>query len=167
MPTIIATILVACCSCTVVTAQSTGSPADVPLTKNPTTAVLYSLAFPGAGQLYTERYWKVPIFAGAAITTAYLTVSNHAQFVDLDRQVQAAIDIGENAFTIDRLRRSRDVVRQNRDVSGALFLATYLIAAVDAYVGAHLYDFNVDESLSLRLGPTSLAPIAAGLAIRW
>jgi hypothetical protein len=28
------------------------------------------------------------------------------------------------------------------------------LAAVDAFVGAHLYDFDVSENLSLGLGPT-------------
>jgi hypothetical protein len=148
-------------------AQTSAAPSQPPLSKSPTTAVLYSLAFPGAGQVYTERYWKVPIFAGAAIATAYLTVWNQGQYADVDRQVDAAVASGESSLSVDRLRRSRDVFRQNRDVSGALLLATYLIAAVDAYVGAHLYDFNVDESLSLHVGPSGTAPVAIGMALRW
>lgn len=166
MPSLTLIILLLFASVGAITAQQDSTAGAVPLTKNPTTAVLYSLAFPGVGQLYTEQYWKVPIFAGAAVTTAVLMVHNHSQYADLDRQVDAALLAGDNAIVVDRLRRSRDVFRQNRDVSGALLLATYLIAAVDAYVGAHLYDFNVDESLSLRLSPTPTAPLSLAMQIR-
>jgi len=142
-------------------------PMRPPLTKSPTTAVLLSLAAPGLGQFYTESYWKIPIFAGAAVATAYLAISNHGDYVTADNNLTTALAQGESTFVTDRKRRSRDVFRQNRDVNGALLMATYLLAAIDAYVGAHLYDFDVDASLSLGLAPTPTAPMAIHMIVRW
>jgi len=39
-------------------------------------------------------------------------------------------------------------------------LAVYILAAVDAYVGAHLYDFQVDDTLAMQFG-LSAAPVPA------
>jgi len=59
----------------------------------------------------------------------------------------------------------REVYRDNRDLSGLVFLVTYALAAVDAYVGAHLYDFDVDEDVSLGIGPTRTQLLALQLSV--
>jgi hypothetical protein len=136
-------------------ADSTAVPASTPLMeKSPTTAVLWSLALPGLGQYYTETYWKIPLFTGGALASAWLIVDNHAKYQDADAAYLAALD-GNEAY------------RDNRDVAGLALVATYLIAAVDAYVGAHLFAFDVGDDLSLRLGPTTLEPVRLTLVARF
>ena len=39
--------------------------------KIPKKAGLYSAILPGSGQVYTKKYWKVPVIYGGLITSAY------------------------------------------------------------------------------------------------
>lgn len=124
------------------------------LTKSPTTAVLYSLALPGLGQVYTESYWKVPLFTGTCAIAAWQFFRNNADFQATSQQYDAAVAAGEATAVTNQLFARREAYRDRRDMSGVIFLVAYGLAAVDAYVGAHLYDFDVSENLSLGIGPT-------------
>ncbi|MBI2794416.1 MAG: hypothetical protein HYX66_07195 [Ignavibacteria bacterium] len=123
-------------------------------TKNPTTAVLLSLPLPGLGQLYNEQYWKVPIFTGACTVTAVLFFKNNTDFNNTTILYEKAVAEEANPAVIDRLFRQKEAYRDNRDLSAFVFITTYILAAVDAYVGAHLYSFDVGDDLSVNLGPT-------------
>ena len=152
-----------------VTAQSdTTLPAEAPaLTKDPTTAVLLSLPLPGLGQLYNEQYWKIPVFTGTCAVTAYLFFKNNADFNTTADLYDQAVADGADDLVLDRLRTQREAYRDNRDLSGFIFLTAYVLAAVDAYVGAHLYDFDVSDDLSLGLGPSRSHIMALNLNMRW
>lgn len=135
------------------------------MTKNPTTAVLLSLACPGLGQFHNESYWKIPIFTGTAAVSAWLFFANNAKFSETDAQYQAALAEDPNNLTAGRLQTVREVYRDNRDLWGFVFLVTYALAAVDAYVGAHLYDFDVSEDVSLHIGPTRTQLLALHISV--
>lgn len=141
-------------------------PADS-LTKNPTTAVLLSLALPGAGQVYTEEYWKVPVFTGTAVVGMWLFWRNNADYIVTSERADQAMTDSTLMPLLPRLRRQRDAFRSNRDVAGAVVIATYLVAAIDAYVGAHLFDFSVDDDLSFHVGPTPSGSVALGLRLQF
>ena len=64
---------------------------------------------------------------------------------------EVANDIGQVAAST--LRSERDRYRRNRDLARLGVVAVYGLSVLDAYVSAHLLDFNVDENLSLRLIP--------------
>ena len=133
------------------------------MTKSPTTAVLMSLACPGLGQFYNQSYLKIPIFTGMAAVSVWLFFDNNAKFNDADAQyASAAASSNPNA---SRLLAVREVYRDNRDLAGLVFVVTYALAAVDAYVGAHLYDFDVDEDVSLGIGPTRTQLLALQLSV--
>ena len=57
-------IVLFCSACTIVSAQEIEN-------KIPKKAGLYSAILPGAGQVYTKKYWKVPIIYAGLITSAY------------------------------------------------------------------------------------------------
>ncbi len=133
------------------------------MTKSPTTSVLMSLACPGLGQFQNEAYWKIPIFTGTAAVSVWLFFDNNAKFNNANAQYEAAL--AENNPNSGRLLTVREVYRDNRDLSGLVFLVTYALAAVDAYVGAHLYDFDVDEDVSLGIGPTRTQLLALQLRV--
>ena len=135
--------------------------------KSPSTAVLYSFLLPGLGQVYTESYWKVPIFTGAAATSAYFIITNQSSFSRASQDYDNAVAQGQSANVTATLLRQREVYRNNRDVAGLALLLTYALAAVDAYVGANLHDFNVDENLSVNLAPTTASPLAVNVQVRF
>ena len=138
-----------------------------PLTKDPTTAVLLSLPLPGLGQFYNEQYWKIPIFTGTCAVTAYLFFKNNADFNETAALYDQAVAEGADDLVLDRLKTQREAFRDNRDLSGFVFLTAYVLAAVDAYVGAHLYDFDVSDDLSMGLGPSRSHIMALNLSMRW
>ncbi len=105
------------------------------LTKSPTMAIFWSLVFPGGGQIYTESYWKAPIFATAVGILTYNAFQNHRIFKDLESQNNL----------------NKEVYRNNRDISIFFICGVYILSAIDAYVGAHLYDFDVSDDLSLNV----------------
>ena len=45
-------------------------------TKSPKKAALLSIV-PGAGQVYTKKYWKIPIIYSALITSGYFIYDNN------------------------------------------------------------------------------------------
>lgn len=137
------------------------------MTKKPMTAIAYSLLLPGLGQVYTENYWKVPIFTGTAIVTAWVFFSNNANFNTTSDLYDQAIASGANSNTTTRLLQQREAYRDNRDMAGVIFLLAYGLAAVDAYVGAHLYDFDVSNDVSLGIGPTRSHLMAMSLRLKF
>lgn len=136
-------------------------------TKSTSTAIMYSLIFPGMGQVYTENYWKVPLFAGTAAISAVMFFRNNAEFATASDAYDKALADGSSGATVNLLLRRREVFRDNRDLSAVVFLITYALAAVDAYVGAELYSFDTGEKLSMNLGPTRSQQMALGLTMTW
>ena len=48
--------------------------------KSPKKAALYSAILPGAGQVYTKKYWKVPIVYGGLVTSFYFINENNSSY---------------------------------------------------------------------------------------
>mgnify|MGYP006281627607 CR=1 FL=1 len=167
------------------------TPAGFQMEKDPLAAILWSLALPGAGQIYVESYWKAPLFIGAAGALGYLIVDNHNQFMEFSdiyenlktrrddlRQRIENLPEGEDpselrsqlnivADSADFMRQKKEVYRDNRDLSGLYLLGVYLLSAVDAYVGAHLYDFTVSDDLAIYLLPTRQSFFSVNVRIRF
>ncbi|MDR0928059.1 MAG: DUF5683 domain-containing protein [Ignavibacteria bacterium] len=124
----------------------------VPLTKSTTGAMLRSLAFPGWGQLYVEHYWRSAVFAGAAGFLWYNIISNHINYKDYQSQLDNIADKNSNEYQIAKAKRNTAV--DNRDLSGLYLIGVYALSIVDAYSGAHLFDFNVSDNVQLHIYPT-------------
>ncbi|MFN4985426.1 MAG: DUF5683 domain-containing protein [Ignavibacteria bacterium] len=163
MYAIVLAILFSALSCDAAISADT----TIAVRKSPSTAVLYSFLLPGLGQVYTESYWKVPIFTGAAAASTYFIISNQSSFASASQEYDAALVAGQPAATTATLLRKREFYRNNRDVAGLALLLTYALAAVDAFVGANLYDFNVSSDLSLQLTPTPTSPLALQMQVRF
>ena len=112
--------------------------------KSPTTAVLLSAVLPGAGQFYNESYWKVPIIGGLVGYFGYEYFRNNNLYKDYrDDYAASQTEINpEGDFTLKTLR---EFYRDQRDDFVWYFLIVYVINMVDAYVDAHLFDFDVSE----------------------
>lgn len=147
--------------------------------KSPNTALMYSI-IPGMGQYYVESYWKVPVFLGSAIGISSIMLYYHNNYIDYAEQVEEFIN-PYNKFTPNNnpsrntgktvrfayntndfqiLKRKREFYHDERDRMGFYLLAVYIVSAIDAYVGAHLYDFNVDENITMNLKPLQNGTLA-------
>jgi hypothetical protein len=145
---------------------------------SPKKASILSAVFPGAGQIYNKKYWKLPIIYGGIAALIY---SLNFYQTEYDRFRQALID-SRDSVTGYRPRDSelrnvpqevlyniRESYRESRDLSAIGIIGLYAINIIDAAVDAHLKGFDVNENLSLRVAPdmrmTSFNTAYAGLSI--
>ena len=131
-------------------------------------ATTLSVICPGAGQIYNESYWKVPIVIGGMASMAYVFDWNTRGFkrfktaYDLRADFEAhpenypdgvSKDEFRGRYSATFLKNLRDSYRRNRDLSIILTLAVYAFQAVDAHVDAHLKDFDVSDDLTVQVEP--------------
>ncbi|OGU56449.1 MAG: hypothetical protein A2X64_03290 [Ignavibacteria bacterium GWF2_33_9] len=117
------------------------------LAKSPTGAVLRSLALPGWGQYYVESYWKAPIFVAGWGTLIFFIYDNNSKYQDA--ATEYANYTGTDDAEYNFLYRKREYFRDYRDLNIFYLAGVYIISAVDAYVGAQLFEFSVDDNLSM------------------
>jgi len=145
---------------------------DFQMQKSPSGAIWRSLVLPGWGQYYVESYWKAPIFTGTAAFMIYRIIYFHNNFMDYADKVDALtneleklkqndpqnpkiFEIEYRTLPVEKNRR--EYYRDNRDMSGFYLLGIYALATVDAYVGAHLFDFDTsDEGIAYYIQPSLL-----------
>jgi hypothetical protein len=150
---------------------------------SPLKATMLAATFPGAGQIYTKKYWKVPIvyagFGGLGYAVAYNSKwyntftkayndftdqsPETASYVDLIRGVPREVyDLSlkskdynpETASNIkDQLLNKVDYFRRYRDLSLIGIGAWYLLSILDANVDASLFDYDVSENINLSVAP--------------
>ncbi len=121
----------------------------------PSKAAFYSAIFPGAGQIYNKKYWKVPIAWGLIGSGIYFYVRNNKQFNryrDAYKRRLAGFTDDEfwNVVSNDGLIRAQQQFRRNKELSLLWTIGFYALNIIDANVDAHLLQFNVDENLSFR-----------------
>lgn len=160
-----------------------------PFVPDPTKAVWYAALFPGLGQVYNRKYWKLPIVYGGFAATFYALNWNtqylkdysqaYLDFMDNDPNTKSYEDIippsminSSNKSQIQNiLKRQKDMFRRNRDLSIISMLGVYLLSVVDAYVDAQLFDFDITPDLSMRVEPTVIVPTRHnskhGVGIQW
>ena len=119
-------------------------------------AAIYSAIIPGAGQVYTKKYWKVPIIYSGLITSAYFIESNQEKYILYKTTAINRIDgdFTDNLeYTDDQLITLKDHYRRNRDLSYFSFIAIYILNIVDASVNAQLFEYDISDDISMNLQP--------------
>ena len=123
---------------------------------NPTKAGLYSAVFPGLGQYYNKKYWKIPIVWGAVGTGVGIIVYNDKQYrryrtaflAELNGQPHEFDDLPYVDATV--LGNTQDRAKRQRDYAIAITGVLYILNIVDAVVDAHLYDQKKDPDLAIK-----------------
>ncbi len=142
---------------------------------DPTRAVWLSVLFPGLGQIYNRRYWKLPIIAGGYVGLAYATswnnqmLQDYAQayrdITDNDPDTHSYMDFYPSTVTEDdldldwlesTLQSRRNYYRRYRDLCIILMVGLYVLCIIDAYVDASLANFDISTELSMKFRPTLL-----------
>lgn len=146
---------------------------------NSTKAVIYSAIFPGLGQAYNRKYWKLPIVYGGAIGIVYAITWNGRVYNDYNQAFRdLVLNVPNGAYmnylqpgqTPDNnayggrepfqnaIKRKKDFFRRNRDLAIIAAVGVYALCMIDAYVDAQLYDFDVSPDLSMRVAPVVWGP---------
>ncbi len=128
----------------------------------PGRSFLFSLALPGAGQLYNKKYWKIPVVYAALGTGLYFVFENQKQYDRYNAAWTSRIiykDQSTDEFvgrlSVQGLLAYKQYYDRNTQMSWLVTGILYLLNGVDAFVDAHLLKFNVTNDLSLQLGPSS------------
>lgn len=155
---------------------------------DPTRAVWMSALFPGLGQAYNRRWWKLPIVAAGFMGLAYGTSWNNGMLADYTRAYADIMDNDPNTKSymdffpstireedLDKtwltniLKSRKDYYRRNRDLCIISMVGVYLLAMVDAYVDAQLAHFDISPDLSMDVAP-ALIPDSRnhpGIGLQW
>ncbi len=146
---------------------------EVPLLKrimkpekhSPLSATVYSLALPGAGQVYNKKYWKLPIVYGGLgwmgyrinRTTRIHRIYRDAYVARIDED-PTTVDTLLTFYTDSNLDALRLSSKKQQELAIIGFAAVYILVAADAFVDAHLWSFDVNDDLSMGVGPALLPP---------
>ena len=147
-------------------------PLEVEFNPDPTKAVWMSALFPGLGQVYNRRYWKLPIIVGGYLGLAYATNWNNSMLRDYKVAYADLLDNDPNTRSymnmfspnvkeenLDKgwlrnvLQSRKNYFRRNRDLCIICMVGVYLLAMVDAYVDASLSHFDISPDLSMDVAP--------------
>lgn len=129
---------------------------------NPRKAALMSLVVPGSGQAYNKKWWKVPIVYATLGGLVWLEVTNVRTYREYRDNYKLLAD-GDPATnptdpayaSVDQttLKSARDTYRRYVDQSSLILGLAYLLTATDAFVDAHLHNFDTSDDLGLRFRP--------------
>jgi hypothetical protein len=116
---------------------------------SPMKATLYALVLPGMGQAYNKKYYKIPIVWAALGGVGYAISFNTQKYRE-----------ARDEFTQDPNQDERPLRywRRNLELSYIGLVVVYALQTLDAYVDAQLYNWNVNENLSMGVAP-SLQPL--------
>ena len=122
----------------------------------PSKAAFYSAVIPGLGQGFNKKYWKIPIVYAAIGSSAYLYDFNNKKYWDYrnaykSRKAGYKNDPYQNLILDDdRLLDGADFHKKNRDLSMVFIVGFYILNILDANIDAHLKQYNVNESLTIK-----------------
>lgn len=115
------------------------------MAKSPLGAVGRSALIPGWGQYYTESYWKIPVIWGfiGYFISIWIDQNNlYKEYRDLYED-----SIFENPPDGDsEYYRLREFYRDQRNEFAIYIGFTYFLNLIDAYVDAHMFDFDVSSN---------------------
>lgn len=124
----------------------------------PRKALLYSAVFPGMGQVYNKKYWKVPIVYGGFYMLTYVALGYNDLYNEYKQELYAVVRdptyTPPSGYTEEQLRSVTEFYRRQRDFFLILNGMWYLLQLVDAHVDAHLRDFDLNPQLKMSFGPS-------------
>ena len=151
----------------------------------PMKATMMAVVFPGLGQIYNRKYWKIPVvyagFGGLIYSIGYNS-SNYltymkayqdftdeiyetSSYIQLIRADPSTYDpvrypdtyLPSNAsYYKDGMLRMVDQFKRYRDLSYIGVAAWYLISILDANVDASLFNYDISNNLDIAVAPIQL-----------
>ena len=165
------------------------------ITKDPLKATMLAFAFPGLGQIYNRKYWKIPLVYAGFGGMIYALGFNTTHYNDYMRAYQDFTDkIPETdsyirfvraiepedydpvkhpktfeqsnaSWVKDGLLKNVDYYKRYRDLSYIGIAAWYLISALDANVDASLFNYDISDNLDISIAPLQTSPDYIGAGL--
>ena len=136
------------------------------VTPDPGISAFYSAVLPGLGQAYNGSHWKIPlIYIGGAFVASsvnfnnrrYSTALRNLDLIINDPNVTFVENDRGQEWEQQNWEQATNFYRRNRDYTIILGCLLYGLNILDAYVDAHLQDFDVSDDLSLRIKPSLIS----------
>jgi hypothetical protein len=140
---------------------------------DPIRSMWIALVFPGGGQIYNRKYWKLPVVYGGFLGCTYALTWNNQMLHDYSQAYLDIMDSDPGTKSYEKMlplgydisgkeerfktifKNKKNYFRKYRDMSIFAFAGVYLISIIDAYVDAELSSFDISTDLSLRLQPAA------------
>ncbi len=135
----------------------------------PKGAAIRSAILPGWGQIYNNKWWKLPLVYTAVGIPIYLYVDNRKFYKDCNYAIAVVESGTTNPDSLDKvnsklrplvdahdtqsLLNERNQVRKYMDYSILFTLFFWGLQVVDATVDAHLRYFDISNELSFKVKP--------------
>ncbi|MFT3740855.1 MAG: DUF5683 domain-containing protein [Breznakibacter sp.] len=146
---------------------------------SPHKATLYAAVFPGLGQAYNKKYWKIPVVYaalggvvyGLSFNQKYYTLYKNAyrDFIIRDPANKSYVTIVEKSMksglTVEQvettyatwfqnaLKNRRTYYKRNRDLCIIGLAGVYVLSMIDASVDAHFFNYDVSDDLAIKVFP--------------
>lgn len=138
---------------------------------DPKKSLWYAIIFPGGGQIYNRKYWKLPLIYGGFLGCIYAMNWNNTMYRDYSQAYIDIMDSDENTKSYenfipahydieanktrlqDMFRRKKDYYRRFRDLSMFCMIGVYALSILDAYIDAELSSFDISHDLTLKVHP--------------
>ncbi len=131
-----------------------------------------AIVFPGGGQIYNRKYWKLPLVYGGFLGCVYAMNWNNTMYRDYSQAYIDIMDSDENTKSYENFipknyninsnlsrlqelfKRKKNYYRRYRDLSMFCMIGVYALSIIDAYVDAELSSFDISHDLSMKVQPT-------------
>ena len=134
---------------------------------DPNKSLWLGLTFPGAGQIYNRKYWKLPIIYGGAMGVAYAVsyygghyndyMKGYRDYLDSDPNTNYHLELIPQSYPESSagnyVKNRVNSYRRYRDIFIVVGVAVYALSVIDAYVDAQLADFDISTDLSMKVRP--------------
>ena len=131
------------------------------LSHSPRKAMILSAIIPAAGQVYNQKYWKVPIiYSGIGAGLYFYTLNRQEYLRNKNAYIQRIngetdeFSSLENYKSDAQLKSDTETYRKFMEISVIGIAAVYALNILDAGVDAHLFYFDVSDDLSFRISPS-------------
>ncbi|MBQ6955482.1 MAG: hypothetical protein IJP80_02575 [Bacteroidales bacterium] len=156
-------------------AASSQKPLETKPPHSPSHALMLSAVLPGAGQVYNKQVWKVPLIYAAIGGISYYTYDNlkmmryyrdeYLYRVANGDQTQYPNDPDMVATPTSNIYNLYEAYNKTFQLSVIISVAVYGINLLDAYVFGHLFEFQINDDISLNMTPSLLpSSTVTGLA---
>ena len=140
----------------------------VPKEHSANKALLLSI-IPGGGQIYNGQAWKVPVIYGALAGMGYFIHYNYTRMTKFKDEYLYRVnhndtpDLAEYAsYPTSNIYSLYNSYNRDFQLMIILSVGIYALNLIDAYVFGHLYDFQIDDNLTLGFSP-GVVPTGMGL----
>ena len=125
------------------------------------TALRWSL-LPGGGQIYNHQAWKLPIIYGSFAAMGYFIHYNYQKMDMFKDEYLYRVNHDDtpsleaySSYPTSNIYSLYNAYNRDFQLMIIITVGIYALNLIDAYVFGHLFDFRIDDELSLNLAPSA------------